>query len=109
MQVGSRRVEPSGYVDLSRLPGVPDGLTVDAVGSVWVAMYGGSSVVKITGLDVRRPPLPYPYVTSCAFGGPRMDTLFITTASGDGGAGADGGSLAVKTGTRGRAANICSF
>jgi sugar lactone lactonase YvrE len=103
------RLEPSGYIDLSRMPGVPDGLTVDAEGSVWVAMYGGSSVVKITGADIQRLPLPYPYVTSCAFGGPRLDTLFITTGSGDGGAGADGGLLAVKTGARGRAANICNF
>jgi sugar lactone lactonase YvrE len=62
--------------------GHPDGLTVDADGYVWVACYGGSAVRRFAPsgeLDgVLR--LPVSNVTSCAFGGPALDELFITTA-----------------------------
>lgn len=62
--------------------GHPDGLSVDADGYVWVACYGGSGVRRISPggeLDgvVR---LPVSNVTSCAFGGPELDELFVTTA-----------------------------
>jgi sugar lactone lactonase YvrE len=62
--------------------GHPDGLTVDADGYVWVASYGGGSVRRVSPggeLDgiVR---LPVSNVTSCCFGGPGLDELFITTA-----------------------------
>lgn len=63
--------------------GDPDGLTVDADGYVWVASYGGASVRRVSPsgeLDgVLR--LPVRNVTSCAFGGPGLDELFITTAA----------------------------
>jgi sugar lactone lactonase YvrE len=61
----------------------PDGMTVDADGYLWVAGYGGGSVRRISPsgeLDgVLR--LPVSNVTSCAFGGPALDELFITTAA----------------------------
>lgn len=43
----------------------------------------GGCVVRITpdGHNDQRPPIAAPRVTSCAFGGPRLDTLFVTTAS----------------------------
>jgi sugar lactone lactonase YvrE len=62
--------------------GSPDGLTVDADGYVWAAAYGGGSVRRIAPsgeLDgVLR--LPVSNVTSCTFGGPALDELFVTTA-----------------------------
>ncbi len=62
--------------------GHPDGLTVDADGCIWVALWDGSAVRKYTpagelagivGVPPARP-------TSCAFGGPELDILYITTA-----------------------------
>ncbi len=63
--------------------GVPDGATVDAEGFVWCAhMFGGrvSRFAPDGRLD-RVIELPVPQVTSCAFGGENLDTLYITTAS----------------------------
>jgi sugar lactone lactonase YvrE len=63
--------------------GDPDGMTVDADGYLWVATYGGRSVRRLApsgDLDgVLR--LPVSNVTSCAFGGPGLDELFVTTAA----------------------------
>jgi sugar lactone lactonase YvrE len=65
---------------------VPDGLTVDADGGVWVAVWGGYAVLhhdpagKVTGsVDV-----PAARVSSCVFGAPGLDRLYITTAAGPG-------------------------
>jgi sugar lactone lactonase YvrE len=69
-------------VDLGNAPGAPDGLTVDADGCVWVAMWEGGQVrrhapdgrlLAVVDLPVERP-------TSCAFGGPALDRLYITTS-----------------------------
>ena len=65
---------------------MPDGLAVDSEGSVWVAVWGGSVIQRydsegrLTGV-VR---VPAANVTSCAFGGPELDRLYITTAAGPG-------------------------
>ncbi|WP_328941279.1 SMP-30/gluconolactonase/LRE family protein [Streptomyces sp. NBC_00250] len=63
--------------------GVPDGLTVDAEGRVWVAVWGGGEVLAFTpegGLHAR-VEVPASHVTSCAFAGPDLDVLVITTAT----------------------------
>ena len=62
--------------------GKPDGATVDADGCVWSARYNGGAVVRITpdGKLDRVVHLPVSQITSCTFGGTRLDTLFITTA-----------------------------
>jgi len=62
--------------------GHPDGLCIDDEGCLWVALFGGSAVHRYTPagqLDtvVR---VPASYTTSCCFGGPRNDQLFITSA-----------------------------
>jgi sugar lactone lactonase YvrE len=65
------------------LPGIPDGLCVDAQGGVWVALWGGSRVLGITpeGVVGAQVDLPASQVTSCAFGGDDLRTLFITSAA----------------------------
>ena len=62
--------------------GLPDGLTVDAEGFIWVALYGKGEVLRLDpqGNIDRRIQLPAPHVTNCTFGGENLDTLFITTA-----------------------------
>ncbi len=61
---------------------VPDGLTVDAEGGIWVAWWGGSAVNRyaLDGSLLTSIELPVERPTSCAFGGPERATLFITTA-----------------------------
>ncbi len=63
-------------------PGGPDGLTLDADGCVWVALWGGGCVRRYTP-DGRLDPvvqLPVSQPASYAFGGPDRRTLFVTTA-----------------------------
>jgi sugar lactone lactonase YvrE len=71
------------FADLSRVEGVPDGLTVDADGFVWVAMWGGGVLRRFTpgGQQDAVLPLPVSQPTSCAFGGPGLTDLYVTTAS----------------------------
>jgi hypothetical protein len=62
--------------------GIPDGLTLDADGCLWVAVFGTGEVRRYTpdgDLDtVIRLPVDQP--TSMAFGGRDLSTLYITTA-----------------------------
>jgi sugar lactone lactonase YvrE len=63
--------------------GAPDGMTIDADGNLWVAMWGGWKVLGYnpnTGEPVGAIDLPAANVTSCAFGGPNLDELYITSA-----------------------------
>jgi sugar lactone lactonase YvrE len=63
--------------------GLPDGATVDADGCLWQAnIFGG----RVTRYDPDGKPmtvinLPTPRTTACCFGGPNLDTLYVTTAS----------------------------
>jgi sugar lactone lactonase YvrE len=70
------------FADLSEAEGVPDGLTVDADGCVWVAMWGGSALRRFTaeGQPDAVLPVPVSQPTSCAFGGPGLADLYITSA-----------------------------
>lgn len=64
----------------------PDGMTIDAEGMLWVAMWGGSCIHRynpVNGFLIGKIQLPVPNVTSCAFGGKDMKTLLITTARAD--------------------------
>jgi len=62
--------------------GDPDGLTVDAEGCVWVALYGGAAVhrYRLDGVLDGVVELPVAKVTACTFGGADLDQLFITTS-----------------------------
>ena len=71
------------FADTAALPGLPDGLTVAADGSVWVAFWGGAQVCCFDpdGALAATVALPVSQVTSCAFGGAGLDLLFITTST----------------------------
>jgi sugar lactone lactonase YvrE len=71
------------FVQTLPAAGVPDGLTVDEEGCVWSALWGGWKVVRYDpeGKMEREYRLPVPNPTSCAFGGKRLDQLYITSAS----------------------------
>lgn len=85
----------------------PDGLTVDAEDRLYSARWGGFSVARL-GADGRvseRIALPVERVSSCTFGGPNLDVLYVTTAVGaPGGTGDDGTLYRVDVGARGRPA-----
>ena len=59
-----------------------DGLTIDAEGFLWGGIYGGGRVVRYTpeGIEDVTVELPAPNITSVAFGGPGMSTLFVGSA-----------------------------
>ncbi|MFE0382325.1 SMP-30/gluconolactonase/LRE family protein [Streptomyces inhibens] len=80
--------------------GFPDGLTVDADGGVWVALWDGAQVRRYApdgSLDqVLRLPVGRP--TACAFGGAALADLYVTTARGGPGGSPLGGSLLVVPG-----------
>jgi sugar lactone lactonase YvrE len=77
-----------GALELER--GTPDGHTVDADGNLWVAAWSAGEVVCLTptGRVIATVTLPVSNPTSCTFGGPDLDTLYITTAASEGSTGA---------------------
>jgi sugar lactone lactonase YvrE len=90
--------------------GLPDGMTTDEEGMLWIAQWDGWQVSRwnpSTGQLLEVVRVPVAGVTSCAFGGENLDTLYITTAR----VGIDpddllkqplvGGVFALKTKTRG--------
>ncbi len=97
-------------VDIDSGDGAPDGITIDADGCLWVALWGGACVRRYTPggvLDVEIP-VPVSQVTSCGFGGDAMDVLFITSAAGGLDAAAQerqphaGGLFCVEPGVKGQ-------
>jgi sugar lactone lactonase YvrE len=70
------------FADLSAFDGVPDGLTVDADGYVWVAIWGGGVLRRFApdGTQDAVLEVPVSQPTSCAFGGPGMGDLYLTSA-----------------------------
>jgi sugar lactone lactonase YvrE len=71
------------FVQTSPEAGIPDGLTVDSEGFVWSAYCGGWKVIRYNpeGKVDREYRLPVANPTSCAFGGKRLDELYITSAA----------------------------
>jgi sugar lactone lactonase YvrE len=74
---------PQPFIDA--LPvGRPDGAAVDADGGYWICANDGAAVLRYTpaGQLDRRIELPVAKPTMCAFGGPHLDTLLITSMQG---------------------------
>jgi len=63
--------------------GYPDGMTIDSDGMLWIAHWNGAAVIcydPSTGEELKKIEVPALNVTSCAFGGNDLKTLYITTA-----------------------------
>lgn len=66
--------------------GFPDGMTTDTQGNIWIAHWAGGCVTchdAVTARELTRIRMPTHNITSCAFGGPALQTLFITSARAD--------------------------
>lgn len=64
--------------------GLPDGMAADANDNIWLAVWGGASLIHIdgrTGGILHSITLPVPQVSSCCFAGKNLDLLVITTAA----------------------------
>ncbi len=71
------------FLQLQDGEGLPDGMAVDAEGCLWLAQVTGGKVVRYdrTGRALCTIAVPATTVTSCAFGGPSLRTLYITTGT----------------------------
>jgi sugar lactone lactonase YvrE len=69
-------------VEIPATVGVPDGMTIDDMGCLWIALWGAGAVHRYTpdGLLDMIVELPCRQATSCAFGGRDLDELFITSS-----------------------------
>jgi L-arabinonolactonase len=74
--------EPRLFVELDDATGEPDGACVDADGSLWSAQWGIGRVVRYASDGSVREilPLPAQQPTRAALGGPRLDTLYVSSA-----------------------------
>jgi sugar lactone lactonase YvrE len=72
-------------IDYRKEEGNFDGMTIDSEGCLWIAHWGGFQVSKwdpSSGRKLLTVKVPVPNPSSCAFGGPALDKLYITTATG---------------------------
>lgn len=74
--------EPRTFATVDERDGLPDGLTIDSEGHVWVMLWDGWAIRRYApgGALVEEIPIPVQRPTSCAFGGPNLTTLYITSA-----------------------------
>lgn len=90
--------------------GLPDGSAMDDEGYIWNCRYGGSCIVRLSphGEIDRVVELPVANPTNCTFGGPTLETLFVTSASPENGRWERfGGCLfAIETNVTGLASNV---
>ena len=74
---------PRRWLDLAESDGRPDGMTTDAAGRIWIAHWGAGCVTCRDPIDARellRVRLPASQITNVAFGGPALDTLYVSSA-----------------------------
>jgi sugar lactone lactonase YvrE len=91
----TQRVDVLDYDTISGMPrdrrplvrvdpgaGMPDGMALDSEGGLWVALWRGGAVHRYRqdGRLDAVAELPVGLVTACAFGGPDLDELYITTS-----------------------------
>jgi sugar lactone lactonase YvrE len=74
---------PRTLVEFADQDELADGLCVDAAGTIWVAVWGGSRLERYApdGRPLGPVPLPVAQPSSCAFSGPELATLLVTSAS----------------------------
>jgi sugar lactone lactonase YvrE len=74
---------PRVLLDLDDADGAPDGLTVDVIGDLWIAIWGAGQVRRYAPDGTLHEVLevPTPETTCCAFGGPELRRLYVTTAT----------------------------
>lgn len=77
--------DPEPFLTLPSGEGLPDGLSVDAKGHLWLAVWGSSQVRRYDprGRLVEAIRVPTPHVSSCRFAGPLSNRLYVTTAADD--------------------------
>jgi sugar lactone lactonase YvrE len=70
-------------VTIDRAHGIPDGMTADSQGNLWVTCFGGAAVrcFSPAGVQLDEVVLPVTQVTSCTFGGPDLANLYVTSAA----------------------------
>jgi len=73
---------PRTIAEFSRQGELPDGLCVDATGTIWVAIWGGSRLERYgpEGQPLGPLPLPVTQPSSCTFAGLSLETLVVTSA-----------------------------
>jgi sugar lactone lactonase YvrE len=75
--------DPRTIIEVPSTLGGPDGMTIDEEGMLWIALWDGWRVTRwdpTTGRLLAEIPMPVARPTSCVFGGPNLDELYITTA-----------------------------
>ena len=74
---------PQVFYEGRETDGVPDGITMDAEGCLWVACYRGGKVLRLdsAGQVIDEIAVPAAQVSSVAFGGAALNELYITTGS----------------------------
>ena len=73
---------PRGVIDTGHIEASPDGMTIDSNGHLWIAFCHGGCVScfdPANGNELHRIALPCLETTACAFGGPDLADLFVTT------------------------------
>jgi gluconolactonase len=71
------------FINFPESMGMPDGMSVDANGNLWVAFWTGSAVRCFDGVNGKQLDeisCPTPRITSCVFAGENLDQLIITSA-----------------------------
>lgn len=103
-KVGERK----GEIDVRPFGQAPDGATVDADGNLWIALVLDQAIAQVRpdGTVLQRIDVPIPLPSCPAFGGPMLDTLYVTSISNSGRRlstdHADGGRILTIRGTGAR-------
>lgn len=74
--------DPRTVLSTEHIEASPDGMTIDAMGRLWIAFCHGGCVCcfdPATGDELKRVSLPCLETTACAFGGPGLADLYVTT------------------------------
>lgn len=81
-QCDGRLANKRPFVTFASGEGYPDGMTTDQDGNLWVAMWDGNCVEKISpdGKRIDRIEMPVPRCTSCCFADEDDTVLYVTTA-----------------------------